>query len=130
MMRLLLASLLLLLSVAAQAATYSLPNGALPFGCIRSGSTVTCTSLTLNFDDRVNINSATTWVINGNFTSRDRVYINSAGNPANLTMRVSGNANFGRDNSLAGNLTVGGTATLNDRFIHSGSLSAGTLQSY
>lgn len=48
----------------AQAATYNLPN-TIPSGCSSSGSTVTCSGLSLAQNDIVNVTGSVTWKING-----------------------------------------------------------------
>lgn len=93
---------------AAYGATYTFPSGTLPAGCSSSGTTVTCSSLTLGFQDVVNVTGASpvTVNVNGTFDSGNQASVNVSGAAANLNFVVSGAATINDRSRLNANLTA------------------------
>jgi len=113
---------MLLISTVAEAATYSLPNGALPSGCSKQGNNrVNCGNLNLGLDDVVNLTRSVTWNINGNANFNSRARINPSGNSA-LTINITGALATETDVIMLANVTVGGNTVLKDRTRLTGNL--------
>lgn len=112
-------------SLTAMAATYSLPDGALPSGCTKKGSNkINCSSVNLGLDDEVNVTKSVQWNISGNAFFNSRVKINQSGNASSLTIDVKGNLTTETDVRLVANISVDGSVTLKDRTNLTGNLNA------
>lgn len=105
---LLLGSLSLAAGVA-HAATYTLP-GSLPPGCTGSGTSYTCSTLSLNWNDNIVVSNAnTTLTVTGTFTPNGNA-INFTSPASGFTL-AAGTVNGGQYFNLNGNLTASGTIT-------------------
>ncbi|HWK55079.1 MAG TPA: hypothetical protein VNR18_11960, partial [Hyphomicrobiales bacterium] len=120
-------------SVPGFAATYTLPDGALPSGCTRTSSVlVTCTSLNLNNnDDTIVVTSPMTLQVNGNFNYAQNVKINQGGPASNLTFNVTGSwsgGNGGHFNASlnVANITLNQNSYVGGNLVASGTVSADT----
>jgi len=118
----------LFISLAAEAATYSFPNGPLPSGCSKQGNNrVNCGNVNLGLDDVVNLTRSVTWTINGSANFNSRVRINPSGSSA-LSINIASTFTTETDVSILANVTVGSNTVLKDRTRLTGNLvSTGTV---
>lgn len=118
----------LFISLAAEAATYSFPNGPLPSGCSKQGNNrVNCGNVNLGLDDVVNLTRSVTWTINGSANFNSRVRINPSASSA-LSINIASTFTTETDVSILANVTVGSNTVLKDRTRLTGNLvSTGTV---
>lgn len=104
---------LLLLSLPAQAVTYTFP-GFLPLGCVdNGGGSYDCGVLSLAAGDTVTIDAPTpaTVTTSGEFGAGAGVFVNAGGNIANLTLVINGAATLGAGSIVNANMkTLGAGA--------------------
>ncbi|RUO42834.1 hypothetical protein CWE15_05370 [Aliidiomarina taiwanensis] len=82
-------ALVFLFAGVAEAATYALPNGPLPNNCSSSGQTVTCSSLNLNWDDKVIIQGSSHVTLKVNNDAKfSNAEVNLGGGPNKLSIEV------------------------------------------
>lgn len=139
--------LIFLLMTEAWCTTYSLPNGTLPLSCSKTNTTtVTCSSdVTIGWNDKLELTSAVTMIVNGNFTSNKNPNTTNIGNGGTFVLQVSGNftatqilsmtgtLNVTGDVSIApsstiiGDITAGGVCTINSSSSVSGNITANSI---
>jgi MSHA biogenesis protein MshQ len=105
--------LLLYVNFEANAANYIIPSkNDLPTSCVRNGSIVNCTYLTLSHGDTITVNGNNR-VLNvaGDVSFSSSVRINQGGIPGNLTINISGNFSVGSSLVSNAHYNVNGSAS-------------------
>lgn len=126
-MRRMLALIIGLSALPLWAANYSIPNGLLPPGCSRSGATVTCNNLSLDWNDTISVSgTGRTLKINGN-ASLSNAKINQNGNVSQLSIQITGSLSTDSGFVAVANISVGTTANLGYLNRITGNLSAQTI---
>src|SRR5690554_1580034 len=110
----------------AEAATYTLPSGTLPNSCASDGSnTVICSSLILNWNDKINVTAsgAVTLNINGD-AYFSNVKINVGGDHNNLTINIDGKLTSNTQEVVVANIYAIGPITTSDNSNYTGNLNS------
>jgi hypothetical protein len=105
---------LLLLSLPAQAVTYTFP-GSLPAGCVdNGGGSYACGVLSLAAGDTVTIDAPTpaTVTTSGAFGTGAGVFVNAGGNTSNLTLVINGAATLGAGSIVNANMETKGAGAV------------------
>ena len=119
--------LIILFVTEAWCANYSLPSGTLPSSCSKTNSTtVTCSSdITINWNDKLQLTSAVTMIVNGNFTSNKNPNSSDIGNGGTFILQVNGNFTSNQTLHMTGTLNVTGNVSIAQSSTFTGNIVAG-----